>query len=75
MVEATASSHLEEVVGKAAAVVLVMALDEVLLDMLKDQLMMEEEKGSQFQLLVLQAHPLSFWSLINPIWFSIRVPL
>jgi hypothetical protein len=60
MEEATASSHLEEVVGKVVAVVLVVALDEVLLDMLKDQLMMEEEKGSQFQLLVLQAHPLSF---------------
>jgi hypothetical protein len=45
MVEATASSHLGEVVGKAAAVVLVVALDEVLLDMVKDQLMMEEEKG------------------------------
>jgi hypothetical protein len=60
MVEATASSHLGEVVGKAATVVLVMALDEVLLYMVKDQLMMEEEKGRQFQLLVLQAHPSVF---------------
>jgi hypothetical protein len=48
MVEATTSSHLGEVVGKAATVVLVVALDEVLLDMVKDQLMMEEEKGRQF---------------------------
>jgi hypothetical protein len=48
MVEATTSSHLGEVVGKAAAVVLVVALDEVLLDMVKDQLMMEEERGRLF---------------------------
>jgi hypothetical protein len=48
MVEATASSHLGEVVGKATAVVLVVALAEVLLDMVKDQLMMEEERGRLF---------------------------
>jgi hypothetical protein len=53
--EAAASLHLEEVVGKAATVVLVMALAEVLLDMEKDPLMMEEERGRLFQLLVLQA--------------------
>jgi hypothetical protein len=46
--EATASLHLEEVVGKAAAVVMVVALAEVLLDMEKDPLMMEEERGRLF---------------------------
>jgi hypothetical protein len=53
MAEAVASLHLEEVVGKATAVVLVVALAEVLLDMEKDPLMMEEERGRLFQLLVL----------------------
>jgi hypothetical protein len=48
VVEAAASSHLGEVVGKAATVVLVMALAEVLLDMVKGQLMMEEERGRLF---------------------------
>jgi hypothetical protein len=43
--EAAASLHLGEVEGKAAAVVLVVALAEVLLDMEKDPLMMEEEGG------------------------------
>jgi hypothetical protein len=43
--EAAARLHLEEVVGKAVAVVLVVALAEVLQDMEKDQMMMEEERG------------------------------
>jgi hypothetical protein len=46
--EATVSLHLEEVVGKAAEVVMVVALAEVLLDMEKDPLMMEEERGRLF---------------------------
>jgi hypothetical protein len=48
VVEEAASSHLGEVVGKAATVVLVVALAEVLLDMVKGQLMMEEERGRLF---------------------------
>jgi hypothetical protein len=48
VVEPAARLHLEEVVGKAVAVVLVVALAEVLLDMEKDQLMMEEERGRLF---------------------------
>jgi hypothetical protein len=48
MVEAAAISHLGEVVGKAVVVALVVALVEVLLDMVKDQLMMEEERGRLF---------------------------
>jgi hypothetical protein len=46
--EATTSLHLEEVVGKVAAVVMVVALAEVLLDMEKDPLMMKEERGRLF---------------------------
>jgi hypothetical protein len=48
VVEAATSLHLEEVVGKAAAVVLVVGLAEVLLDMETDPLMMEEERGKLF---------------------------
>jgi hypothetical protein len=49
-------------------------LAEVLLDMEKDPLMMEEERGRSFLLLVLQTHLLSSWNLISLIWFSIKVP-
>jgi reverse gyrase len=70
--EAAASLHLGEVEGKAVVVVPTMAL--VLLVMVRVQMMMEEERGRLFLLLVHQAHHLSFYNLINPIWFSIRVP-
>jgi hypothetical protein len=60
MVEAAIKLHLGEVVGKEVAVVLVMeVLAVVLLDMEKDLLMIEEEKGRPFLLLVHQTHPLS----------------
>jgi hypothetical protein len=53
MVEAAVKLHLGEVVGKEVAVVLVMeVLAVVLLDMEKDLLMIEEEKGRPFLLLV-----------------------
>lgn len=63
MAEAVASLHLGRVEGQTAVVVLdvvvpIMAL--VLLGMVKDQMMMEEEWGRLFPLLVHQAHPLSF---------------
>ena len=59
MAEAAASLHLGEVEDKAAAVVLVMVLGEVLLDMEKDPLMMEQERGRPFLLLVLQTRLLN----------------
>jgi len=58
MVEAPASLHLGEVEDKGAAVVLVMVLGEVPLDMEKDPLMMEEERGRPFLLLVPRHIPL-----------------
>ena len=72
--EAAARLYLGEVVDKEVAVVLVVeVLAMVPLDM-EDLLMMEEERGRPFQLLVCQTHPLSSYSLTNPIWFRIRVP-
>jgi len=56
------------------AVVLVVVVLAVLLDMEKDLPMMEEEKERPYLQLVHQIHPLDSWSLICPIWFSIRVP-
>ena len=50
--EAVASLHLGEVEDKAAVVVLVMVPGEVSLYMEKDPLMMEEERGRPFLLLV-----------------------
>ena len=46
--------------GKEVAVALVVVLAEVLLDMEKDPLMMEEERGRPFLLLVRHTHPLGF---------------
>ena len=60
VVEAATSLHLGEVEDKAAVVVLVVVLGEVPLDMEKDSLMMEEERGRPFLLLVRQTHPLYF---------------
>ena len=61
MVEAVARRHLGEVVGKEVAVVLVVeVLAMVPLDMEKDLLMMEEERGRPFLLLVRHTHPLGF---------------
>ena len=57
--EAAAKLNLGEAVGKEVAVVLVVVLAEVLLDMEKDPLMMEEERGRPFPLLLLQTHHLS----------------
>ena len=58
--EAAARLHLGEVVGKEVVVVLVMeVLAVVLLDMEKDLLMIEEERGRPFLLLVCQTHTLS----------------
>jgi len=56
--EAAANLHLGEAVGKEVAVALVVVLAEVLLDIEKDPLMMEEERGRPFLLLVRQTHPL-----------------
>ena len=58
MVEAIASLHLGEVEDKAAAVVLVVVLGDVSLDMEKDPLMMEEERGRPYLHLMRQTHPL-----------------
>jgi hypothetical protein len=53
VVEAAAKLHLGEVVGKEVVVVLVMeVLAVVLLDIEKDLLMIEEERGRPFLLLV-----------------------
>ena len=57
--EAPASLHLGEVEDKAAALVLVVVLGEVVLDMEKDPLMMEQERGRPFLLLVLQTRLLN----------------
>ena len=56
--EAATSLHLGEVEDKAAVVVLVVVLGEVPLDMEKDSLMMEEERGRPFLLLVPRHIPL-----------------
>ena len=57
--EAVVRLHLGEVVGKEVVVVLVMeVLAMVLLDMEKDLLMMEEERGRPFLLLVPRHIPL-----------------
>jgi len=53
MAEVDSSLHLGEVEDKAAALVLVVVLGEVALDMEKDPLMMEQERGRPFLLLVL----------------------
>jgi hypothetical protein len=58
--EAAIKLHLGEAVGKEVAVALVVVLAEVLLDMEKDSLMMEEERRRPFLLLVRQTHPLGF---------------
>ena len=60
--EVATSLHLGEVEDKAVAVVLVMAMLAmvlVLLDMEKNLLMMEEEKGRPYLQLVRQTHPLT----------------
>ena len=67
-VEVARNLNLEE------AVTVVLAMVLVLLDMEKDLPMMEEEKERPYLQLVHQIHPLDSWSLICPIWFSIRVP-
>ena len=46
--EATSSLHLGEVEDKATAVALIMVLGKVPLDLEKDPLMMEEEKGRPY---------------------------
>jgi reverse gyrase len=56
--EAAASLHLGKVEGKAVVVVPTVAL--VLLVMVRVQMMMKEERGRLFPLLVHQAHHLSF---------------
>ena len=60
LAEAAEKLNLEEIVAKAAAVVLVMAMLAVglVLDMEKDLPMMEEEKGRPFLQFVRQIHPL-----------------
>ena len=59
--EVAARLHLGEVAGKEVAVMLVVeVLAMVPLDMEKDLLMMEEERGRPFLLLVRQTHPLYF---------------
>ena len=58
VVEAAASLHLGEVEDKAVAVVLVMVLGGVPLDKEKDPLMMKEERGRPFLILVSRHTPL-----------------
>lgn len=64
MAGVAASNHLEVVGGNAVAVVLAKVL--VLVDRMKDQLMMEAEKGKQFLKMLNLIHLLSSWYLIHP---------
>ena len=67
--------NLEEAVGKAAAVVLVLVVLAMglVLDMEKDLSMMEEEKGRPYLQSKRLIHLLNSYNLISPTWFSIRV--
>lgn len=69
---AAASLHLGEVEGKAVEVVPAEVL--VHLDKVLDQMMMEEERGRQFLLLVHQVHLLSSLYLIKPHGSTSRSP-